>query len=267
MYTRCPKCKTTYRVNVGQLREGHGELRCGRCDAVFDALASLAATVKDSETSPDTDRPSAAPGLGEGDAIVVPKFQRDLVQELDRVGFSRASEVPERSLSERSGKLGWESLSPWLKGFRGGGVTLALVGLLVAQAYGFEFERLSRDPRNRPWLVKLCGIVRCQLPDYRDPSQIQILDRTLNMAGGKRGGFEFSVVFANHAAFPQAFPKVKLTLNGLNGSPVAERVFDPVEYLVEWQAGMVMSVGTPFEVRLSVARPSRDVGGFAIEFL
>ena len=39
--TRCGTCGTTFRVVQDQLRISEGWVRCGRCDAVFNALDSL----------------------------------------------------------------------------------------------------------------------------------------------------------------------------------------------------------------------------------
>lgn len=42
MTTRCPHCGTTFRVTPEQIRQRHGQVRCGECMTSFDALASLA---------------------------------------------------------------------------------------------------------------------------------------------------------------------------------------------------------------------------------
>lgn len=39
--TRCPDCGTSFRVQEAQLAASQGFVRCGRCDAVFDARQSL----------------------------------------------------------------------------------------------------------------------------------------------------------------------------------------------------------------------------------
>lgn len=39
--TRCPDCGTSFRVQRAQLTASEGLVRCGRCDAVFDARVSL----------------------------------------------------------------------------------------------------------------------------------------------------------------------------------------------------------------------------------
>ncbi|MEO8631547.1 MAG: MJ0042-type zinc finger domain-containing protein, partial [Betaproteobacteria bacterium] len=43
MYTRCPHCETHFRVTREQLQASSGQVRCGRCQEVFDAFATLAA--------------------------------------------------------------------------------------------------------------------------------------------------------------------------------------------------------------------------------
>lgn len=41
MKTRCPDCQTTFRVTPEQLKARAGKVRCGHCQAVFNALDSL----------------------------------------------------------------------------------------------------------------------------------------------------------------------------------------------------------------------------------
>ena len=43
LFTRCPHCDTVFRVTTGHLQASGGQVRCGRCEAVFDAFASLTA--------------------------------------------------------------------------------------------------------------------------------------------------------------------------------------------------------------------------------
>lgn len=41
MLTRCPACRTTFRVTPEQLKARAGKVRCGKCQAVFNALDTL----------------------------------------------------------------------------------------------------------------------------------------------------------------------------------------------------------------------------------
>ncbi len=42
MFTQCSKCETIFKVSAEVLRSAGGQVRCGRCGEVFDALARLA---------------------------------------------------------------------------------------------------------------------------------------------------------------------------------------------------------------------------------
>src|SRR5687767_5173987 len=70
--TRCTSCGTVFRVVQDQLKVSEGWVRCGRCDAVFNALEGLFDLGRDtppewtgnpapvlSADEPDTDRPAA----------------------------------------------------------------------------------------------------------------------------------------------------------------------------------------------------------------
>jgi predicted Zn finger-like uncharacterized protein len=41
LFTRCPECDTTFRVNDETLKKAGGQVRCGRCASVFNAYAEL----------------------------------------------------------------------------------------------------------------------------------------------------------------------------------------------------------------------------------
>jgi predicted Zn finger-like uncharacterized protein len=42
VFTQCSKCETVYRLSAEVLRAAGGQVRCGRCGEVFNALARLA---------------------------------------------------------------------------------------------------------------------------------------------------------------------------------------------------------------------------------
>jgi hypothetical protein len=169
-------------------------------------------------------------------------------------------ERPGLKRRQRHGFL--EIADPW----RWSAGVLGLTILLAAQIVLFEGRRLAQNVHARPWLDTICANLGCALPPFKDIRHLQITDRALNRMDGNKRGLEFSLTFVNRSALPQAFPELKLVLNELGGSPIAERLFEPQDYLPEWRPGMLMPVGQPFEIRLSLAKPSREVGGFAIQF-
>ncbi len=58
MYTRCPHCDTVFRVTPQQLQVSSGQVRCGRCQEVFDAFSTLTSRLP----SGKLEQPSAPAG-------------------------------------------------------------------------------------------------------------------------------------------------------------------------------------------------------------
>ena len=73
MYTQCSKCETVFRLSAEVLRAAGGQVRCGKCGEVFNALAHLAEDASaftagessfDLETRADSILESPAPPSG-----------------------------------------------------------------------------------------------------------------------------------------------------------------------------------------------------------
>jgi predicted Zn finger-like uncharacterized protein len=264
VFTRCPECKTAYRISVGQLRAGRGEALCERCNIVFNALVSLGHAVKD--TIPEDAPQIRPPPLGDRDAVLLPKFEPKLPEksgsEGEELAFGAQAFEQEGKGSDAKGSEGLSSVAPetwWGLGVFG------LTTLLIVQLIVFEGDRMVQSARMRPWLDMVCKTVDCQLPPYKDLRRIQIFDRALRPDSTRDDALEFQLVFANQSDLPQMLPNLKLVLTELNGTPVAERIFAPAEYLPEGETVSLMPVGKPFEIRLLLSKPSRDVGGFTFE--
>jgi len=59
--TRCPECRTTFRISSTALHQAAGQVRCGRCDAVFDAFESLSDTQRQAKLDVGESRPEDEP--------------------------------------------------------------------------------------------------------------------------------------------------------------------------------------------------------------
>jgi predicted Zn finger-like uncharacterized protein len=75
MYTRCPSCSATFRLTAALLQMADGEVRCGSCGAVFNALHTLV----DDWSGPDLMLPGA-PRLTHPDAPVRPVAAEDAAE-------------------------------------------------------------------------------------------------------------------------------------------------------------------------------------------
>ena len=74
MYTQCPKCDAAFRITVDVLQQARGQVRCGNCDAAFNALDHLT---------------EEAPALAEPNADGGDDLERSqLLETLDRLAGS-----------------------------------------------------------------------------------------------------------------------------------------------------------------------------------
>lgn len=74
MFTQCPTCKTVFRLHPDQINAAQGQVRCSRCDTVFNAVENLFQQA-DTRVS-DNKRPeSAVPNVGKSDVQEKPGQQ------------------------------------------------------------------------------------------------------------------------------------------------------------------------------------------------
>lgn len=278
LYTQCPQCQTTYRVTAAHLRIGRGLAQCQQCLSTFNALDALdetplmAAKVASAGNLP--------PRLSQLDAVSLPTAEtatRMATQrpssQLPRLGQldvvdrpAKASILADFDGAEESLDLPWQHdrqapRRPWLWG----GGSLLLLALLAAQGFWYEGPFLLQNKSARLWLERACQELGCVLPPFRAPSLFYVLSHDFTPAANNVEGYEFSLVFVNDAPLPQAYPAIKLTLDG-NGTTAATRLFKPGDYLAK-DAPPVMAQGEIKQVRLLLAKPSREVDGFSFELL
>jgi len=51
-FTRCPSCRTVFRVTAEQLAMRGGQVRCGHCQMVFDGAANVLPVPSSPESPP-----------------------------------------------------------------------------------------------------------------------------------------------------------------------------------------------------------------------
>jgi predicted Zn finger-like uncharacterized protein len=244
MYTRCAHCETYFKVSREQLQVSSGQVRCGRCDQVFDAFASLtsqlpAADVKAAgrpATPPASAAPLPRPGTG--------PFSRPIVEQKAPVAVD--IELPEASSApdveqERPEALtlpddlfgagaagadrrrGW----PWTAA-----CALLALGLIVQVLYFFATELAVRLPQLRPQLVEACRWLPCTVALARVPDLLFIEASDLQVLNAARAGeVLLTATIRNRAPLTQALPLIELTLTDALNQPAARKVFYPADYL------------------------------------
>jgi predicted Zn finger-like uncharacterized protein len=266
MYTQCPSCRTTYRITIRQLRNGRGEALCQECQVAFNVLNTLAESARDALAG--NPRQQVLPVLGSAESVPAMPYERDAARASPDAlpSISAPPKAPAKRYvawppDEEPPEVpawSWASALAW-----GAGIVM-LAGMMLVQVFVFEGDRLLQNPQLRPFLDLACDTLGCALPEFRASQDIHIVSRSLRPMVDD--GLEFNLVIANQSSLAQAFPRIKLALTDSGGRPVQSRVFAPADYLPDNDLRL-MPVGKPFEIRLVLARPQRDVQGFEFDLL
>lgn len=253
MQTRCPHCQTRFRVTTEQLKLRQGQVRCGACHAVFDALDSLSdeplvftpppeveATPVTLESQPRPDgtvMPQPEPvqiepvipvteieaAANEANEATEPEPVPATVVEPEPVQESlaetpvAAEECPAVPVVKPARR--W----PWLLG------SLVLLMTAAAQlAYFFRVELAVVAPAFRPVLVAGCDLFGCDLPRPRKPEQVGIETSDLAPEGN---GLVLTALLKNRAPFEQEYPHLDLTLTDTQDEALVRKILTPADYL------------------------------------
>ncbi len=228
--TQCPECSTRFRVTSEQLAASDGIVRCGRCNAVFNASEYL----HDDEPNPQLSLPIAPPenetvvaehsidlsGLDEiaAPAAAVVAEEQTLAQQIAFHDAAPAAEITKPARKPRR----W----PWLVG------SLLLLLMLSAQAlYFYRVEIAAQLPSLKPALTSYCGLLKCTIPLPKKPELMSIESSDLEADPLQANVITLSALLHNRAPHTQAYPSLELSLTDMQDKVVARRTFAPAEYL------------------------------------
>jgi len=180
--------------------------------------------------------------------------------------LERISETEDISLSEQqsSSSLPWDKKNTSDNTYWSTGLIIGLL-LLVGQIVYFEGYAFSQNPAVRPGLAKACQLIKCHLPDYKNPDEFALLHSSFTPLPDQN--YEFRVVMSNQADFSQAYPNIKLILFDYSGNAFAHRIFQPRDYLPEDSVSSLMAADATTEISLKIAAPKTKVGGSTFDLI
>ncbi len=144
-----------------------------------------------------------------------------------------------------------------------GALALVLLLLLLGQLLWLGRNRLADLPTLRPLLEAACERFGCHLPVFRDLQAIHVSDARVTSHPGYADALLAVVALNNSAPLAQPWPRLGLALTGADEAIIAERLFEPAEYLpAQRQADTQFAAGTTVEVRLPLADPGTVAAGF-----
>jgi predicted Zn finger-like uncharacterized protein len=259
MITYCPSCHTHFRVHAEQLAARAGQVRCGKCSRVFDALEHLieeTAPLRSSMRKPafearrdnaaDADTgPQSAARLAADNGAITPEHTiahtGDVAAKAPDTALmlKSAPAAPANAEAVTASGAGSFDFGPvaaaepaasasrwaWIP------ATLLLLILLAQASYYYRGAIALVFPEIRPYAAALCATLGCELPLPRrvELASIEASDLQADTANPKV--MVLSATLKNRAIFNQQLPMLELTLTDPQDRPVVRRVLAPQDYL------------------------------------
>lgn len=288
--TRCPNCHARFRVTDGQLKLAEGQVRCGACLKVFSAPEHEVSSFKPEQDSPPQHRPEAtAQPAGTEPATEtassVPLNATPAVADTPSATDTGPAETPlpahieadhTESGSTTTVPLIAEPLqlakvederNPITTAFLLLGILLTLA-VFLSQLVWFERARLAQYPQLQGIYSMLCHQLSCDLDSADALGQIR--NHSLHVQPHPRfaDALKVSIVLENTAPFPQPWPALQLRFTDLKGREVAQRTFQPDEYLDTRNLSTAhMMPAQPMQIELELASPGRRGVSYELSLL
>jgi predicted Zn finger-like uncharacterized protein len=238
-FTRCPGCKTIFRVTPPQLSMRAGQVRCGHCHTVFDGVAALVSLAPQAREEFPLDEASLGPPtvtLRSSQALQPATDDADArAAAADRAeAEAEDAEATADPPIDYSARFSWQEkqerrlVPSWVLAM----AIPILLTLLAGQAlFHFRDAIAAHWPTTKPTLIKLCAVARCEVRPMTDISGLSIEASDLQADPAHRGLLILSSTIRNRDAYPLAYPYVELTLSDTQDQVVVRRAFAPEEYL------------------------------------
>src|SRR5690242_7735063 len=231
MYTRCPNCHTHFRVSREQLQASGGQVRCGRCQSVFDAFATLSAQPPTAaRAKPGPDISGAALG-GETALARAPTGHLAQARESDEppVAAEGSSIPPGNQVLTLPNDLFGSRVNSGNTGHKWqwtAGSMLLLLALGLQAVIFFGSELASGLPSVRPALTQACEWLGCHVALARIPDQLYIEASDMQVLNPARvNEVLLTATIRNRAALAQELPLLEVTITDPLNQTAARKVF------------------------------------------
>jgi len=272
MFVACPHCG--FLVALITTPDGAAQ-RCPRCDGLLDAEPAERDEPAADEPQNDGSAGSASSAaeeiiepepVGPVDALAEPVPPADIAS-LASIAPATKSK-PRASARKRHAPSFVRTHAPasakhtdwrWWLAFA------VLVLVLLLQLVLAQRDELAANARWRPFVTRVCSVLRCQLPPWHEPAAFTMLHRSVQPKPGTSGVLSVNASFRNDAQWPQPWPVVRLSLSDVDGRQVGQRAFAPNEYRQGTPADRI-APGQSAVVQLDVIEPAPRIVAFTFDF-
>ncbi|MEG3792373.1 DUF3426 domain-containing protein [Lysobacter sp. CCNWLW3] len=161
---------------------------------------------------------------------------------------------------------GTHAAAPPRRDWRALAAIAVLLLALALQLVLAQRQELAADARWRPLVGALCGVLRCSLPPWHEPTAYTMLGRNVRPSPGAPGVLRVNASFRNDARWPQRWPTLLLTLSDVDGREVGQRAFAPSDYRRGHTPTDELAPGQSATVQLDVVEPAPRIVAFTFDF-
>ena len=249
LVTRCPRCKTLFRVVPVQLQSRAGQVRCGRCMNVFDGFQALAVEQAPAVIDPVRFEPDLKPGEPASAAAQPPAKPATRPPAPAQAPPPTPAAVADAPV-EGPGKPVGERVREFAQGrivtplrenvLRKPSPNAARVALCVLlgcvlasqMAYAFRSQLAARYPVMKSVLNGMCGLAGCTVTLPQRPDLVKIEASDVHMIDANRPALiQLTATLRSYASYDLAYPALDLVLTNANEHALARRIFLPEQYL------------------------------------
>jgi len=225
--TLCPQCGTHFNITLEQRNAHQGQVRCGRCQTVFNAGENLYTPPQQLALPLPLDDIDYATGLFDvydpyGDKDNTVSISPDAAARLAN-DFSHISDV---YVSPKP-----LPASPRLTMLLAIGSVIFGLVLVLEATYFFRVEIAARLPGIKPVMLKICSQLNCTLPLPQKVDLISIESSELEADPTQINIITLHARLRSRAPYAMAYPSIELTLTDIQDNAIARRTFGPADYL------------------------------------
>jgi len=144
-------------------------------------------------------------------------------------------------------------------------LSLLAAALLAAQYLFFFADVIGTDPGYRQWISRYCEVTGCELSPLQDLNKISSDQLMVYSHPEIPDALSVDAVLINEASFAQPFPSLVLRFENLQGEILAQRRFQPREYLPGDLADMtMMPARQPVKLKLELIDPGQDAVSYLL---
>lgn len=251
MQTTCLHCGSVFRITDQQLEIARGQVRCNQCMQVFNALLTL-----ENYTGQVTEAEQLDSAAAIADLIQTPTESTQGVEpenSSSAVSLNQAMYGEDHKTSNPLKSIWW-----------GLGIMLLLILIVVQIVYYQRYQLIASNEFQQP-ILNLCGVLPCDENRFINLEQIRLVERNVFTHPTQDNALMVTGSLVNEASFAQTIPKLKISLSDLQGNLIANRVFEPEEYLNAKSVAM-LKPGKPVQFRLEIIDPGEQALTYEFEF-